>query len=56
MDVEYYKRLYDAHGLPRIVASPLVVNTIWDGQVSNTLANQRLRDEEKSYVVKKYDR
>jgi len=56
MDVEYYKRLYDAHGLPRIVPSPLVVNSIWDGQVSNTLANQRLRDEEHSYVVKKYDR
>ena len=55
MDVEYYKRLYDKHGLPRIVDSPLVVNTMWDGQVSNTLANQQVRDEEKSYVVKKYE-
>ena len=55
MDVEYYKRLYDKYGLPNTVEDPLVVNTLWEGQISNTRITQALVDEEVMYVRQKHE-
>ena len=55
MDVEYYKRLYDKYGLPSTIEDPLVVNTLWDGQISNTRITQALVDEEVLYVREKHE-
>ena len=54
MDVEYYKRLYDTYGLPKIIKNTLVVNRLWDGQVSSSQITQELIDKEVRYVKKKY--
>jgi glycosyltransferase involved in cell wall biosynthesis len=52
MDTDYYKRLYDKYGLPKIITKPTFVNLLWDGQVSNTSAkSQDLREAEAEYLV-----
>ena len=55
MDVEYYKRLYDKYGLPNIVKDALVVNTLWEGQISNTRITKDLVDKEVEYVRQKHE-
>ena len=54
MDVDYYKRLYDAFGLPSICNYITVVNRQHDNQISNTLATDELRKKELEYVIQKY--
>ncbi len=52
MDTDYYKRLYDRFGLPKIMTKPTFVNLLWDGQVTNTSAkSQDLREGEAEYLV-----
>lgn len=52
MDTDYYKRLYDKFGLPKLIAKPTFVTLLWDGQVSNTLAkSQDLREAEAEYLL-----
>lgn len=54
MDCEYYYRLARAHGKPILLARPTVVNTMWVGQVTYTLADDGRREEEVEYVKKKH--
>jgi len=54
MDVEYYKRLYEKHGEPTIIENILVVNRLWDGQISNSMITQDIINEEVSYVKAKH--
>lgn len=55
MDGEYYKRLYDTYGAPRITLPITVVNRIGAHQVSNTIATLKKRREEFMYVLQKYE-
>lgn len=55
MDVEYYKRLYTTFGPPAYVRGLHVVNRIWNGQVSNTMVDQALKNRELDYVTAKYE-
>ena len=55
MDVDYYKRMYDAYGLPKIVNTINVVNTNGDHQASNTTATKERRALEYVWVLKKYN-
>jgi glycosyltransferase involved in cell wall biosynthesis len=50
MDSEFYYRLLRAVGLPAILREPLVVQTLWPGQVTNKL-RQRVKDWEYYYVL-----
>jgi glycosyltransferase involved in cell wall biosynthesis len=55
MDCEYYRRLYDRFGPPRILDEVTVVVTLWDGQVTNTYASdERLRRAEIAAVRRRY--
>jgi glycosyltransferase involved in cell wall biosynthesis len=52
MDTDYYKRLFDKFGLPRILTKPTFVTLVWEGQVSNTTAkSQVLREKEAAYLL-----
>jgi glycosyltransferase involved in cell wall biosynthesis len=54
MDVDYYKRLFDKYGLPEIIERILVVNRLWDGQISTTQITQDIIDKEVAYTREKY--
>ena len=53
-DCEWYKRMFDKYGPPAIMEEPLMVNYLWEGQVTNTLANEQLRERELRYVENKF--
>ncbi len=55
MDVDYYKRLYEKYGEPKIVNDINVVNRLHEHQVSQTIADKSLQDKEYEYVVRKYE-
>lgn len=54
MDCELYKRLSLRYGLPFILNEITIVNRIWKGSVTNTLATQHVRRKEYLYLKKKY--
>tara|TARA_R110000851_G_scaffold82587_1_gene180916 strand:+ start:1104 stop:1799 length:696 start_codon:yes stop_codon:yes gene_type:complete len=54
MDVDYYKRLFDKYGLPEIVENILVVNRLWDGQISTSQITQDIIDKEVAYMRRKH--
>ena len=54
MDVDYYKRLFDKYGLPEIVENILVVNRLWDGQISTSQITQSIVDKEVAYMRRKH--
>ena len=54
MDVDYYKRLYDKFGDPKICNIITVVNREHKNQVSNTLATFERQQQEYNYIVEKY--
>ncbi|MFU1477592.1 glycosyltransferase family 2 protein [Roseovarius sp. C7] len=53
MDVEFYKRLWEAKGEPEILPTTLVANRIHAYQVSNRV-DRRLQARELDYVWRKY--
>lgn len=56
MDVDYYKRLYDKFGFPKICNYICIINREHKDQISNTLATQSIKDNELQYIIKKYER
>lgn len=56
MDCEYYYRLYQKYGLPKILSNPTVVQLLWPGQVSNTLITDNLDQAERNYVIRKHEK
>jgi hypothetical protein len=54
MDVDYYKRLYDKHGLPVVCNDICIVNRVHTNQVSNTLATDEIKEAELQYIINKY--
>ncbi len=55
MDVDYYKRLHNTFGPPKILNTINVVNTVGDHQVSNTAAGKHIRGLEYRWVLKKHN-
>lgn len=55
MDSDYYKRCYDTFGEPKILKTINVVNRVGAHQVTNSLANNRLRINEYVRVLKKHE-
>jgi len=53
MDVEFYKRLWDAQGAPRILSDTLVANRLHGHQVSNRV-DRKLQAIELDYVWKQH--
>jgi glycosyltransferase involved in cell wall biosynthesis len=54
MDVDYYKRLHDKFGPPKILNKINAVNRTGDHQVSNTSAGKNIRGLEYRWVLKKF--
>lgn len=52
MDCDYYKRCYEKFGKPQILNKINVVNRVGDHQVSNTIANNKVRETEYQYTSK----
>ena len=53
LDCDLYKRLHDSYGLPVILDTPNVVIGLHPGQASNTMADDKKRDEG-LYMLKKH--
>lgn len=54
MDTDYYKRYFQNFGQPKIISDVNVVNRIGSHQISATLANEYIRENEYGYILKKY--
>jgi glycosyltransferase involved in cell wall biosynthesis len=55
MDCEFYHRMYMKYGKPNIIKSgPISVNTVWKGQITNTLITDSVITKEMNYLKKIY--
>lgn len=55
-DCEWYKRLYDKWGNPKIIDDITAVHLLWDGQVENTFGSAKeLQDKEVAYILAKHE-
>lgn len=54
MDSDLYYRYLLHYGMPEIITEPTVVQTIWAGQVTNSLINQEIIQKETAYLSEKY--
>ena len=52
-DVDFYDRMIKKFNIPKIVDKVTMINYLWDGQVTNIIANQELRNRENKYVLEK---
>jgi len=53
MDCEYFYRLHEKYGLPKVIREPTVVVTLWEGQVTNTLVTEEVVKRERNYILNK---
>ena len=53
MDVDYYKRMFDIHGKPKILNLITVVNRTWGDRLTDTIP-QSLKDTEFNKLKKIY--
>jgi hypothetical protein len=54
MDCEYYYRLQKRYSYPAVLRNPTMVQLIWDGQVSNTIINDTIVDNERKHIFEKH--
>lgn len=54
VDCDYYRRLHDAFGPPKVVNEVTVAIRVGEHQITNTEANTALRQSEHDYMLKKY--
>lgn len=54
MDCDYYRRLYDKFGFPKILKEVTVVNRVGSHQVTKILATQKVRNQELEYMINKF--
>jgi glycosyltransferase involved in cell wall biosynthesis len=54
LDTDYYRRCHDAYGDPVIVKEFTVVNRQSPFQMTNTTANENIRQNEYKYILNKY--
>jgi glycosyltransferase involved in cell wall biosynthesis len=52
-DVDFYGRMLKKFGNPKIVDQITMINYLWEGQVTNSIATQELRNRENEYVLRK---
>lgn len=53
MDCEYYYRLYKKYSYPAYLFTPTMMQTLWSGQVTNTLINNEVVDRETNHIIQK---
>ena len=47
VDLDYYKRMYDRYGDPKVIEDTIVIIRIWDKQLTNLIPQKIKRKEEK---------
>ena len=47
VDLDYYKRMHDRHGLPKVIEDTIVIIRIWDKQLTNLIPREVKQREEK---------
>lgn len=52
-DVDFYGRMLKKFGIPKIVDQITMINYLWEGQVTNSIATQELRNRENEYILRK---
>lgn len=52
-DVDFYGAMIKKFGNPKIVDQITMINYLWEGQVTNSIATQELRNKENEYVLRK---
>ena len=55
MDCEYYKRMHDSYGVPKVLNEITMINRIGAHQVTATLATLEKQKQEFDYVLEKYE-
>jgi glycosyltransferase involved in cell wall biosynthesis len=53
MDCEYYNRLYKRWGHPEYLYTPTMMQTLWNGQVTNTLIDNNVVERETKHILQK---
>lgn len=53
MDVDYYKRLYEKFGSPKILNEIVTVNRIWGNQLTNSVSEET-KNKELSLMIRKF--
>jgi glycosyltransferase involved in cell wall biosynthesis len=53
MDCEYYSRLYKKYSYPDYLSVPTMIQSVWDGQVTNKLVDGNLITKETNYIKNK---
>lgn len=56
MDCELYYRYWKKYGESIIIKEPTMCQMLWKGQVTNTIINQQIIDNEKLYILNMYER
>ena len=54
-DCEWYKRLYDKFGNPKIVSRTTIVHLLWNNNVEKVLTDEDLRKKEETYILNKHE-
>tara|TARA_Y100000034_G_C6832371_1_gene375827 strand:+ start:298 stop:993 length:696 start_codon:yes stop_codon:yes gene_type:complete len=54
MDIDYYYKLYNKFGLPEVIEDPLVMNFLWEGQLTHTIPQER-KNKEISLMKERYE-
>lgn len=54
-DIDYYKRYFDAYGMPKIISNINVVIRIHPNSVSNSSVTEKKKVIEWNYIVKKFN-
>jgi hypothetical protein len=55
MDCEYYKRMHDSYGIPKVLNEITMINRIGAHQVTATLATLEKQKQEFDHVLEKYE-
>lgn len=53
MDCEYYSRLFIKYSYPEYLYSPTLIQSLWDGQVTNSIVNNDIINVEMKYIKNK---
>jgi glycosyltransferase involved in cell wall biosynthesis len=53
MDTEFYHRMFIKYGKPVVIEHDSIVNTLWSGQVTNTLITEDVKKKEQEYILSK---
>lgn len=56
MDCDFYKRMFDAYGLPVICDNITVVNREHPDQITKIIVNDAVKTKEHIYILKKYEK